>query len=630
MRWLSTALLVVGTTHAATTTTTTTTAVPVPPRREQSTCSSPSTPHPPTYPHLPTYSHQTASHAPTPTDCTRSTADPAVLDCWYDGELVHVSAAANRTRIQAPGAVVWNDASTGDVQVRAPGFGLTCVTDKAGEQHCHIRTAWWSNNEEVAADTKESKGASTTTTPPNLRRRGLAVAVRNDGGPETVVAGPLTDVQEDCRELPDGQGRNCTVNGRWAHVQTDNATTQVLAPGVAVNTVHETGDVNVDAWGIHVVCRKNKETGKTKCKTSSDWFKGNNRHPEQEGEWSSGLKPQQPPTTTTVEAQEPDPVMHLHPTLPAQQQQQDAGARGPSPGYSPAVQPTEEPLDPAFGVDAPVEPIDPGMTLVDPIDPGFGVDAPVPRPMPAERVPTPYTTPSEAVYPLPSIAIDPPVDVAEVEVEEKERAAAPMFGEPLGNKATVAAVAAAAGPEQAFAGVNVDVVAPSVSVAAAPATPDPRDPNWLTNPKNCTRAANGEGKDCWVEGHWVHVRAGATDPVPATAAQEPPASMTAVSSPNVEIQVDDTTGDIEVQAPGVRVVCHRAAGSKEAKCQTTPARVADQKTVAEEEANGALRRRRQLQEQGEEGGKADEDWENGDDPNDVDTPDGDGDRRRQL
>lgn len=55
-------------------------------------------------------------------------------------------------------------------------------------------------------------------------------------------------------------------------VPTTNSTNQVTAPGVRVHTNEGTGDVEVDAWGFHLVCRKDPKTGKTRCRTRNEWW----------------------------------------------------------------------------------------------------------------------------------------------------------------------------------------------------------------------------------------------------------------------------------------------------------------------------------------------------------------------
>lgn len=53
---------------------------------------------------------------------------------------------------------------------------------------------------------------------------------------------------------------------------TTNPTQQVTAPGVRVHTNEGTGDMEVDAWGFHLVCRKDSKTGKTRCRTRNEWW----------------------------------------------------------------------------------------------------------------------------------------------------------------------------------------------------------------------------------------------------------------------------------------------------------------------------------------------------------------------
>lgn len=199
--------------------------------------------------------------------------------------------------MQAPGSVIWNDAFTGDVDLRTSGFGLTCVTikegEKAGEQNCHINTAWWDSNSGIApavgsssmdeairttsiatiTTTKLSRTLAFSFLRGNDRARDV-VSPNGDTQKQTRVVDPDTDLAaDDCQATE--TGRNCTyVNGRWAHVATtDEGATHVTAPGVEVRTApKEGGDVSVDAWGFHINCRKDPATNKTKCHTTNDWF----------------------------------------------------------------------------------------------------------------------------------------------------------------------------------------------------------------------------------------------------------------------------------------------------------------------------------------------------------------------
>ena len=250
---------------------------------------------------------------------------------------MRVKNADSRTHVQAPGSIIWNDAS-GDVDVRTSGFGLTCVTIKegenAGEQHCHIKTAWWDSNSGVAPTVGSSSVgeaipaiAITTTTTTSKPSRTLAFSslrgndrarevVSGDTQKQTRVLDPYTDLAaDDCQTTE--TGRNCTyVDGRWAHIATtDEGATHVTAPGVEVRAApKEGGDVSVDAWGFHINCRKDPATNKTKCHTTNDWLGNgvvdggevtplpavNEASPSPERGWDTA----------------PDPVMHLHPHPP--------------------------------------------------------------------------------------------------------------------------------------------------------------------------------------------------------------------------------------------------------------------------------------------------------------------------
>ena len=653
---------------------------------------------------------------------------------------MHVHTANNRTQVQAPGTVVWNDASTGDVEVRAPGFGLTCVTIKdgkmAGEQHCHIQTAWWDSDSATAtpaavptpAAADEAIPTTTTTTTPSrtptfsfLRgnnNRALDVVV-GPNGEQTRVEGPLTDVVvDDCQETE--KGRNCTyVDGRWTHVATtEEGATHVTAPGVEVRTApNEGGDVSVDAWGFHVKCRKDVATNRTKCHTTSDWFG--------DGGGGRGGRGEATPLPAVDEPvprvggggggggdDVPDPVMHLHPhppppstrgtgsstagsgvTSPPHPPQVEAPAtedvvaagsstsststststsstaylnnnnRGPSPGYAPAVDPLPLPpmttmttsptdlvdpmfsastttttantppadlVDPMFSVPAtrpgattpPADLVDPTFSVpttttantppADLVDPMFSVPTPTTASTPpADLVDPMFSVPStrpgattgwEATTPIPDTLMpitaiesaDP--TVAEMGQEAAmEELDAPIFGEPrkellqernkgieVDTSSSSSVAVGTGGIFEPFAGSSTAASSSSSSsstsssAVAKPSVPDPRDPAWLSNQKNCTRAIKGEGKDCWIEGRWVHVRTGvANEGAPPAAAAAAAAAgtttTTEVTAPGVVMQSDNSTGIVEVRAPGVRVSCRRDAVTGEDKCTTITA-----------------------------------------------------------
>jgi len=115
---------------------------------------------------------------------------------------------------------------------------------------------------------------------------------------------------------------------------------------------------------------------------------------------------------------------------------------------------------------------------------------------------------------------------------------------------------AAVGVSDPFEGIGSS--ASSSSIGATPSVPDPRDPAWLSNQKDCTRAIKGEGKDCWVDGRWVHVQTGEvsermTSAVAATATAAISASVSEVDESGVVMLADDAAGLGDVHAPNMWV-----------------------------------------------------------------------------
>jgi|EP00624_Nannochloropsis_granulata_P001365 hypothetical protein len=105
---------------------------------------------------------------------------------------------------------------------------------------------------------------------------------------------------------------------------------------------------------------------------------------------------------------------------------------------------------------------------------------------------------------------------------------------------------------------GIGTSASSSPIGATPSVPDPRDPAWLSNQKNCTRAIKGEGKECWVDGRWVHVRTGEaregmTPTVAGTAAAANSASAIEVDASGVVMLTDDAEGLVDVHGPDMWV-----------------------------------------------------------------------------
>ncbi|TFJ87435.1 hypothetical protein NSK_001766 [Nannochloropsis salina CCMP1776] len=405
----------------------------------------------------------------TQTSCSRSSKAANIMDCTYEGHLIHVTTVDAHTNVEALGSKIWSDLSTGEMEVEAPGFKLRCLISRGekdfDDQPCEVDTSW---RRKLDADysVEASEVPASMASPSLPEHPSFAVSLLRGARTleaSTDLAGPQPATQPfDCRRT--AAGRNCTnAGGQWAHVErNEDGGTHVTAPGVDIRTGGEGGgDVRVDAWGFHLVCRKEGATNKTTCGASNDWFgKGG------AGRTGDGPAPVSAARPRGPEEDVPDPVMHLAPQHRAdrpagssgnQGRGSEVGSRGMASGSSTTI--TDGPFD-RF------QPASPAGTV-------------------GERL---TTTLGQKVSKSGTVASK----ILSKEIESASAPATILVGvveDPPPHRPSLA-------PKSPLHG------------STAPSTPDPRDPLWVSNPKNCTRAFKGEGKDCWDDEHWVNGRTG--------------------------------------------------------------------------------------------------------------------------